>query len=163
MQDPDPKCKHFGILVFLPKSLIRNQFRFFLIFRLFPTFRLSDSTTLNQTLPFKTTLFGKYIPIIFIPLKRRKYFMPCPFETIISSENKDKGEIFFNISFLRRLTHSALLGKGIRTPSGIPSHSLLRVIEKVQRDIVPSIKNINQTNLHRWANRTGKNCYLVLR
>ena len=89
--------------------------------------------------------------------------MPCPFETIISSENKDKGEIFFNISFLRRLTHSALLGKGIRTPNGIPSHSLLRVIEKVQRDIVPSIKNINQTNLHRWANRTGKNCYLVLR
>ena len=63
--------------------------------------------------------------------------MPCPFETIISLENKDKGEIFFNISFLRRLTHSALLGKGIRTPNDIPSHSLLRVIEKVQRDIVP--------------------------
>ena len=88
--------------------------------------------------------------------------MPCPFETIIS-ENNDKGENFFNISFLRRLTHSVLMGKGIRTPNGIPSHSLLRVIEKVQRDIVPSIKNINQTNLHRWANRTGKNCYLVLR
>ena len=47
----------YGILAFLPKSLIRNQIRFFtsdfsdfihffLIFRLFPTFRLSDSTTL---------------------------------------------------------------------------------------------------------------------
>ena len=89
--------------------------------------------------------------------------MPCPFETIIASENKDKGEIFFNISFLRRLTHSALLGKGIGTPNGIPSHSLLRVLENVQREIAPSNENINQTNLHRWANRTGKNCYLVLR
>ena len=89
--------------------------------------------------------------------------MSCLFETIISSENKHKGEKFFNIYFLRRETHSALLGKGVRTSSGIPSHSLLRVIEKVQRDIVPSIKNINQTNLYRWANRTGKNCYLVLR
>ena len=36
-------------MVFLPKSLIGNQirfFRFFPIFRLFPTFRLLDSTTL---------------------------------------------------------------------------------------------------------------------
>ena len=62
MQDPDLKCRHFGILwyfmafygilAFLPKCQIRNQirffrfFRFFSIFRLFPTFRLSDSTTL---------------------------------------------------------------------------------------------------------------------
>ena len=122
MQDPDPKCRHFGILwhflafflAFLPKSLIRNQIRFFRchpIFRLFPTFRLSDSTTLNQTLPFKTTLFGKYIPIIFIPLKRRIYFMPCPFETIISMENKDKGEIFFNISFLKEVDTQCIVGE----------------------------------------------------
>ena len=61
--------------------------------------------------------------------------------------------IFSNISFLRRGTHSALLGKGIRTPSGIPSHSLSHVKEKIQRDVVPSNKNVNQTNLHRWANR----------
>ena len=59
MQDPDQKCRHFGIswhfmtfygiFSFLPKSLKRNQirfFRFFPIFRLFPTFRLSDSTAL---------------------------------------------------------------------------------------------------------------------
>ena len=53
MQDPDQKCRHFGIswhfIAFLPKSLKRNQirfFRFFPIFRLFPTFRLSDSTAL---------------------------------------------------------------------------------------------------------------------
>ena len=62
MQDSDPKCRHNGILwyfmavygiwAFLPKSLIRNQIRFFRvypIFRLFPTFRLSDSTTLVCT------------------------------------------------------------------------------------------------------------------
>ena len=65
---------------------------------------------------------------------------------------KKKGN-FSNISFLRRGTHSALLGKGIRTPSGIPSHSLSRVKEKIQRDVVLSNKNVNQTNLHRWANR----------
>ena len=59
MQDPDPKCRHFGILwhflpfygilAFLPKSLIRNRirfFRFYPIFSLFPTSRLSDSTAL---------------------------------------------------------------------------------------------------------------------
>jgi len=33
----------YGILAFLPKSLIRNQIRFFPIFRLFPTFRLHNS------------------------------------------------------------------------------------------------------------------------
>ena len=61
MQDPDLKCRHFGmlwhflafygILAFLPKSLIRNQvrfFRFYPTFRLFPTFRLSDSTALPK-------------------------------------------------------------------------------------------------------------------
>ena len=39
----------YGTLAFLPKSLIRNQirfFRFFPTFRLFPTFSLSDSTAL---------------------------------------------------------------------------------------------------------------------
>ena len=54
MQEPDPKCRHFGILwqfmAFLPKSLIRNQIRYFQfifpIFRLFLTIRFSDSTTL---------------------------------------------------------------------------------------------------------------------
>ena len=56
MQDPDPKCRHFGIflafygiLAFLPISLIRNQIRFYPIFRLFPTFRLYDFTTLIPT------------------------------------------------------------------------------------------------------------------
>ena len=51
MHDPDPKCRHFGILwqfmAFLPKSRIGNQirfFRFFPIFRLFPTFRFHSST-----------------------------------------------------------------------------------------------------------------------
>ena len=47
----------YGILAFLPKSLIRNQiqcFRFFPIFRLFPTFRLSDSTTLVVNVWFYT-------------------------------------------------------------------------------------------------------------
>ena len=42
----------YGILAFLPKSLIRNQirfFRFYPIFRLFPTFRLYDFTTLIPT------------------------------------------------------------------------------------------------------------------
>ena len=56
MQDPDPKCRHFGILAFLPKSLIRYQirfFRFFPIFRLFLTFRLSDSTALVSNHPGK--------------------------------------------------------------------------------------------------------------
>ena len=57
MHGPDPKCRHFGILAFLPKSLIRNQIRFFRFFpifsdffpilRLVPTFRLSDSTALK--------------------------------------------------------------------------------------------------------------------
>ena len=36
----------YGNLAFLPKSLIRNQIRFFPIFRLFLTVRLSDSTAL---------------------------------------------------------------------------------------------------------------------
>ena len=51
MQDPDPNCRHCGILAFLPKSLIRNQirfFRFYPTFRLFLTFRLSDSTALVE-------------------------------------------------------------------------------------------------------------------
>ena len=59
MQDPDQKCRHFGIswhfiafygiFSFLPKGLKRNQirfFRFFPTFRLFPTFILPDSTAL---------------------------------------------------------------------------------------------------------------------
>ena len=40
------------MVLFLPKSLIGNQirfFRFYPIFRLFPTFRLLDSTTLTWT------------------------------------------------------------------------------------------------------------------
>ena len=62
MQDPDQKCRHFGILwqfmaiygilVFLPKSQIGNRsdfIRFFPIFRLFLTSQLSDSTALIQT------------------------------------------------------------------------------------------------------------------
>ena len=43
----------YGILAFLPKSRIGNQirfFRFFPIFRLFPTSRLSDSTALVKIL-----------------------------------------------------------------------------------------------------------------
>ena len=40
----------YGILAFLPKSLIRNQIPFFPIFRLFPTFRLIDSTALVKML-----------------------------------------------------------------------------------------------------------------
>ena len=43
----------YGILAFLPKSLIGNQIRFllfYLIFRLFPTFRLADSTALAPVL-----------------------------------------------------------------------------------------------------------------
>ena len=49
MQDPDLKCRHFGILWYFGIMAIRNQIRFFQfypIFRLFPTFRLSDSTAL---------------------------------------------------------------------------------------------------------------------
>ena len=48
----------YGILAFLPKSLIRNQIRLFQFyptfsdFRLFPTFRLSDSTALACIHPF---------------------------------------------------------------------------------------------------------------
>ena len=66
MHDPDPKCSNFGIFgiwAFLPKSLIRNQirfFRFYPIFRLFPTFRLSDSTALvssnGKIFPFRPDL-----------------------------------------------------------------------------------------------------------
>ena len=49
MHDADLKCRHFGIFA---KSPIRNQiryFRFYLILKLFPTFRLSDSTALILT------------------------------------------------------------------------------------------------------------------
>ena len=56
MQDPDPKCRHFGILwhfgIFAEKSnKISNLIFsiFFLIFRLFPTFRLSNFTALVVT------------------------------------------------------------------------------------------------------------------
>ena len=49
MQDPDPKCRHFGILwhfgIFAKKSDRKSD----PIFRLFPTFRLSDSTALIGT------------------------------------------------------------------------------------------------------------------
>ena len=60
MQDPDPKCRYFVILmafygiswhfgIFTKKSKNKIQFlRFYPIFRLFPTFRLSNSTTLVQ-------------------------------------------------------------------------------------------------------------------
>ena len=121
MQDPDLKCRHFGILwyfgIFAKKSNMKSNplfpilSDFFSDFQTFPDVQTFDSTTLNQTLSFKTTLFGKYIPIIFIPLKRRKYFMPCPFETIISSKNKDKGEIFFNISFLKEVDTQCIVGE----------------------------------------------------
>ena len=69
MQDPDPKCRHFGILwhfmafygilwhfgIFAKKSNKKSNpifpilSDFFPIFTLFPTFRLSDSTTLMKT------------------------------------------------------------------------------------------------------------------
>ena len=72
MQDPDLKCRHFGILwhfmvfygilwyfgIFAKKSnkksnpifpIFPTLSDFFLIFRLFPTFRLSDSTALIAT------------------------------------------------------------------------------------------------------------------
>ena len=49
MQGPDPKCRRFGILwhfmsfygilAFLPKSLIRNQIRFFLFYPIFSDFQ----------------------------------------------------------------------------------------------------------------------------
>ena len=42
MHDPDPKCRHFGILSFLPKSLIRNQIRFSDFFRFLDFSRLLD-------------------------------------------------------------------------------------------------------------------------
>ena len=56
MHDPDPKCRHFGILwhfgIFAKKSNKKSNpifpisSDFFPFFRLFPTFRFSDSTTL---------------------------------------------------------------------------------------------------------------------
>ena len=59
MHDPDPKCRHFGILwhfgIFTKKTnnksnpifpILSDFIRFLPIFKLFPTFRLSDSTTL---------------------------------------------------------------------------------------------------------------------
>ena len=52
MQDPDLKCRHFGILwhfgIFAKRSNKKSN-PIFLIFRLFPTFRLSDSTALTWT------------------------------------------------------------------------------------------------------------------
>ena len=49
MHDPDPKCRHFGILwhfgIFAKKSNKKSN-PIFPIFRLFLTFRLSDSTAL---------------------------------------------------------------------------------------------------------------------
>ena len=74
MQDPDLKCRHFGILwhfmvfygilwyfgIFAKKSIKKSNpifqilsdfIRFFPIFRLFPTFRLLDSTTLVHISP----------------------------------------------------------------------------------------------------------------
>ena len=49
MQDPDPKCRHLGILwhfmafhgiwAFLPKSQIRNQIRFFRVYPIFSNFQ----------------------------------------------------------------------------------------------------------------------------
>ena len=59
MHDPDPKCRHFGILwhlgIFAKKSDRKSDLifpilsDFFPIFRLFPTFPLSDSTSLMRT------------------------------------------------------------------------------------------------------------------
>ena len=59
MQDPDPKCRQLGILwhfgIFAKKSNKKSNpifpilSNFFLSFRLFRTFRLSDSTTLVWT------------------------------------------------------------------------------------------------------------------
>ena len=56
MQDPDLKCRHFGILwyfdIFAKKSYKKSNpifpilSDFFLIFILFPAFRLSSSTAL---------------------------------------------------------------------------------------------------------------------
>ena len=56
MHDPDPKCRHFGILAFLPKSRIGNQIQFFQIYLIFsdfqtfpdfPTFRFHSSSIDN--------------------------------------------------------------------------------------------------------------------
>ena len=59
MQDPDLKCRHFGILwhfgIFAKKSNKKSNpissdfIQFFPIFRLFLTFRLSDSIALMLT------------------------------------------------------------------------------------------------------------------
>ena len=46
MLDPDPKCRHFDILCILSN---KKSNQIFPIFRLFPTFRLSDCTALIQT------------------------------------------------------------------------------------------------------------------
>ena len=89
MQDPDPKCRHFGILLqfmafygiltFLPKSLIRNQirfFRFYPIFRLFPTFRLSDSTALvltNSVIPKRGVKFLKPMMLLMTVMLNDKH------------------------------------------------------------------------------------------
>ena len=61
MNDPDPKCRHFGILwhfgTFAKKSNKKSNpifpilSDFFPIFRLFLTFRLSDSTALVRIQP----------------------------------------------------------------------------------------------------------------
>ena len=55
MQDPDPKCRHLGILwhfgIFANKSNKKSSpiFPIFPVFKTFPDFRLSDSTTLVDT------------------------------------------------------------------------------------------------------------------
>ena len=55
MQDPDPKCRHFGILwhfgIFAKKSNKKSNPIFPILsdFLTFPDFRLSDSTALNDS------------------------------------------------------------------------------------------------------------------
>ena len=96
MQDPDPKCRHFcilwhfmtfyGILAFLPKSLIRNQirlFRFLPIFRLFPTFRL-----FFKTLTFRFTDLFSTLSFLYVILMEQVFKwcvnIPCTLELSIS-------------------------------------------------------------------------------
>ena len=67
MADPDPKCRHFGI--FAKKSNKKSNPIFpilsnFSTFRLFPTFRLSDSTALVRTLMIRSAVLTTNLRLV---------------------------------------------------------------------------------------------------
>ena len=79
MQDPDLKCRHFGILwhfgIFAKKS-DRKSDPIFPIFRLFPTFRLSDSTALvltNSVIPKRGVKFLKPMMLLMTVMLNDKH------------------------------------------------------------------------------------------